>query len=125
MKPKIVKANSLKENPTLERCFITENYSTENISIAQARVKPGITTLAHHLIGVNEIYLITSGEGQVDVGDLQSTKVTSGDLIVIPAGVSQRISNIGKTDLVFYCVCTPKFTAECYRDEEEAERKPH
>jgi mannose-6-phosphate isomerase-like protein (cupin superfamily) len=123
MKPKIVKAKFLKENPTLERCFITENYSTENISIAQARVKPGITTLAHHLIGVNEIYLITSGEGQVDIGDLQTTKVTSGDLIVIPAGVSQRISNIGKTDLVFYCICTPKFAAECYCDEEEVESK--
>jgi mannose-6-phosphate isomerase-like protein (cupin superfamily) len=125
MKPKIVKANSLKENPTLERCLITENYSTENISIAQARVKPGITTLAHHLIGVNEVYLITSGKGQVDIGDLQTTEVTSGDLIVIPAGVSQRISNIGKTDLVFYCICTPKFTAECFFDEEEAKGKLH
>ena len=123
MQPKIVKANSLREKPTLERCFITENYSVENISIAQARVKPGITTLAHHLIGVNEIYLIISGKGQVDVGDLEPTKVTSGDLIVIPAGCSQRISNIGTTDLVFYCVCTPKFTAECYCDEEEAEGK--
>jgi mannose-6-phosphate isomerase-like protein (cupin superfamily) len=126
MKPKIVKANSLRENPTLERCLITENYSAENISIAQARVKPGITTLAHHLIGVNEIYLITTGEGQVDVGDLQPTKVTSGDLIVIPAGCSQRISNIGKTDLLFYCICTPKFTSECYCDEEGAKSKqPH
>ena len=117
MKPKIVKADSLKENPTVERCLITENYSNENISIAQARVKPGITTLPHHLIDVNEIYLITNGEGQVDVGDLKTTKVTSGDLIVIPAGCPQRISNIGKNDLVFYCVCTPKFTSECYRDE--------
>ena len=119
MKPKIVKANSLKENPTVEHCLITENYSNENISIAQARVKPGITTLPHHLIDVNEIYLITNGEGQVDVGDLKTTKVTSGDLIVIPAGCPQRISNIGKNDLVFYCVCTPKFTSECYRDERE------
>jgi mannose-6-phosphate isomerase-like protein (cupin superfamily) len=118
MKPKIVKANALKETPTYERCFITENYSAENISIAQVRVKPGITTMAHHLVGVNEIYLVTSGEGQVDVGDLQPTRVTSGDIIVIPAGASQRISNIGKSDLVFYCICTPKFTAECYHDEE-------
>ena len=118
MKPKIVKANSLKEAPTAERCLTAENYSSEDVSVAQARVKPRITTLAHHLVGVNEIYLITSGKGQVDVGDLKPTKVTKGDLIVIPAGASQRISNIGKTDLVFYCICTPKFTAECYRDEE-------
>ncbi len=124
MKPKIVKANSLKETPTNERCLITENYSAENISIAQARVKPGITTIAHHLVGVNEIYLVTSGEGQVDVGDLKPTKVTSGDLIVIPAGTSQRISNIGKTDLAFYCICTPKFTAERYFDEEAKSNSP-
>lgn len=121
MKPKIVKANSLKETPTVEHCLITENYSNEEVSIAQARVKPGITTLPHHLNSVNEIYLITSGEGQVDVGDLQSTKVSAGDLIVIPAGTSQRISNIGKNDLVFYCICTPKFTSECYCSEQEAE----
>jgi mannose-6-phosphate isomerase-like protein (cupin superfamily) len=118
MKPKIVKANSLKEAPTSERCLIAENYSDETLSIAQARVKPGITTLAHHLVGVNEIYLVTRGKGQVDVGDLKPTKVVRGDLIVIPAGASQRISNIGKTDLVFYCICTPKFTVQCYHNEE-------
>lgn len=121
---KIVKASSLKETLTAERCLIAENYSAEDISIAQARVKPGITTLPHHLNGVNEIYLVTSGEGQVDVGDLKPTKVEAGDLIVIPAGASQRISNIGKTDLVFYCICTPKFTAECSCNEQEAEKKP-
>lgn len=118
MKPIIVKANSLKETPTLERCLIRENYSAEDVSVAQARIKPGITTMAHHLDGVNEIYLITGGKGQVDVGDMKSIKVTKGDLIVIPAGASQRISNIGEKDLVFYCICTPKFTAESYCEEE-------
>jgi len=123
MKPKIVKANSLKETVTHERCLLAENYSDEKISIAQARVKPGITTLTHRLTGVNEIYLVARGKGQVDVGDLKPTKVSAGDLVVIPAGASQRISNIGKTDLVFYCICTPRFTAECY--SEEGEGKPH
>lgn len=118
MKPKIVKGNALKEIPTAERVLIAENYSAEDVSVAQARIKPGITTMAHHLDGVNEMYIITSGTGQVDVGNLESTTVTKGDLVVIPAGVSQRISNIGKTDLVFYCICTPRFTASCYNSEE-------
>ena len=118
MKPKIVKADILKETLTDEQVYIAENYSDEDVSIAQARVKPGITTLTHHLEGVNEIYLVTSGVGQVDVGDLKPTKVRKGDLVVIPAGSSQRISNIGKSDLVFYCVCTPRFTQECYRKGE-------
>jgi mannose-6-phosphate isomerase-like protein (cupin superfamily) len=117
MKPKIVKANCIKETLTSERCFVAEQFSAEDVSIAQARVKPGITTISHHLDGVNEIYLIMSGEGQVDIGGLTPAIVTSGDLVIIPAGTSQRISNIGQSDLVFYCICTPRFTAECYNQE--------
>ena len=90
MKPKIVKANSLTEDPTYERCFIAENYSSDNISVARARVKPGVTTVAHHLSGVKEIYLIASGQGKVEVGDLQPTEVVEGDVIVIPAGTSKE-----------------------------------
>jgi len=123
MKPKIVKANSLNEFSTAERCFIAENYSSKGISVARARVQPGVTTVAHHLKGVDEIYLVTSGQGKVNVGDLEPTEVGAGDAIVIPAGTSQRITNIGKADLVFYCICTPKFTANRYCDE-EAESKP-
>ena len=119
MKTKIVKANAIKETTTSERAQKAENYIAEGISIAQARVKPGITTMAHHLVGFNEIYPITSGKGQADVGDIKSTSVTQGDLVIIPARESQRISNIGKKDLISYCTCTPKFTVECYHDEEK------
>lgn len=119
MKPKIVKANALNEYFTRERCFITENYSsTDNtISVARAKVAPGITTAKHHLEEVNEIYLITNGEGEVEIGALEPTNVGVGDLIIIPAGTSQRITNIGKDDLLFYCICTPRFNSTCYFDE--------
>jgi len=117
MKPKIVKTNRLNEVLTPERCFVAENYSSEEVSIAHARVKPGITTIAHHLNGVKEMYIITKGEGQVDVGDLKPAKVSAGDMVIIPAGYSQRITNIGKADLEFFCVCTPRFTAACYCNE--------
>jgi mannose-6-phosphate isomerase-like protein (cupin superfamily) len=118
MQPKIVKANSLKETLTPEQCFIRENWSSKNVSIARARVKSGVTTKAHHLVGVDEIYLITKGKGKVKIGQLEPTEVKAGDTVFIPAGVSQQIMGISKSDLVFYCICTPKFTAECYREEE-------
>ena len=118
MQPKIVKANSLKENLTPEQCFIRENWSSKDVSIARARVKSGVTTKVHHLVGVDEIYLITKGQGNVKIGQLEPTEVEAGDTVFIPAGVSQQITNISKFDLVFYCICTPRFTAECYRDEE-------
>jgi hypothetical protein len=40
-----VKDKSLKEYSTPEHCFIVENYSDELVSIARAKVKPGVTTL--------------------------------------------------------------------------------
>lgn len=124
MKPKIVKANSVHEYLTAERCSVAENYSDEAVSIAIARVKPKITTAPHHLKGPTEIYIITQGHGRVTVGDLQPTEVSVGDVVVIPAGTSQKITNIGKTDLVFYCVCTPRFTQECYCNEEKEKKYP-
>ena len=119
MKAKIVKDKSLKDYSTSERCFIVENYSDELVSIARARVKPGITTVAHHLKGISEIYLIARGKGNVKVGDLPPKKVAVGDVVVIPAGVSQEITNTGKIDLIFHCICTPRFTPDCFCSEEE------
>ena len=54
----------------------------------------------------------------VAFGGSKSTSVSVGDVIVIPEGASQKITNTGKTDLVFYCVCTPRFTQDCYFDDE-------
>lgn len=117
MKAKIIKVDSLKETLTGENCSIAENYRSKMVSIAQARVKSGQTTVAHHLNGVEEIYLIMQGKGKVFVGDLEPVEVGVGDVIVIPPMVSQKITNIGKADLVFSCICTPCFTSECYVKE--------
>ena len=122
MLPKIVKANTLKEFLTPERCFIYETWgnSTDDgkVSIARARVEPGVITKTHHLNGMQEIYIIVKGKGLVTVGGLEPIEVTEGDTIMIPAGASQRIANTGKTDLIFYCICTPSFTENAYCDDE-------
>jgi mannose-6-phosphate isomerase-like protein (cupin superfamily) len=126
VKPKIVKANTLTEFSLPERCFISENWGSsedEKVSIARARVEPGVATAAHHLTGVDEIYVIIKGKGTVYVGDLEPAEVTEGDTVFIPAGTSQSIANIGESDLVFYCVCTPRFTSECYSNDEINQRK--
>ena len=117
MEPRIVKAKTLQETETPEHCYIMENWSSERVSIAQARVKPGITTVAHHLENVDEIYVIVKGKGKVKIGNLTTTNVTTGDTVFIPANTSQQITNTGKTDLIFYCVCTPRFTQDCYHSQ--------
>jgi mannose-6-phosphate isomerase-like protein (cupin superfamily) len=122
MKPSIIKAQDLKETLTPERCYIVENYRSndQKVTIAQARVKAGVTTAPHHLIGTEEIYIIAKGTGKVHLNKQPPTIVKAGDVVVIPAGNSQSITNIGKTDLVFHCVCTPAFTQDCYVNEEKA-----
>ena len=119
MKAEIIRAKSITEYLTPERCYISENLSSEKVSIARARVKPDVTTVAHRLKGTDEIYIITEGRGRVYVGNLDPAEVTVGDVVAIPAGTSQRITNVGKKDLVFYCICTPRFNAEFYVDEEK------
>jgi mannose-6-phosphate isomerase-like protein (cupin superfamily) len=118
LQPKIVKASSLHPYLTHEGCFIAENFSNKEVSIAVAIVKPGITTKAHRLEGIQEIYIITSGEGIITFSSLEPTQVNVGDVIVIPAGASQKITNTSKTDLEFYCVCTPRFNEDYYFDDE-------
>lgn len=101
---------------TTERCFIRERLndsSVPNISVAQTRVEPGVTTQLHRLT-VSEWYLISSGAGLMEVGDEAPFAVESGDVVVIPAKASQRITNTGSVSLVFDCVCVPRFTTGCY-----------
>jgi len=120
--PRIVKAGSRKAEYTAERCLISEIWGStddEAVSIARAVVKPEVATVTHHLSSVNEIYLITNGKGKITVEGLKETEVGKGDLVFIPAGTSQKITNMGKTKLVFFCICTPKFTAECYHSDED------
>jgi mannose-6-phosphate isomerase-like protein (cupin superfamily) len=124
MEPKIIKASTLKESLTSEGCHVSENWGLvtagdKEVSVARARVEPGVTAKWHYLEGVQEIYVIVKGTGKVYVGDLEPTDVVEGDVVVIPPKVSQRITNTGESDLLFYCVCTPSFTQKCYHSEEE------
>jgi len=105
---------------TPERCYIVELSNAPDdpgASIARARVEPGITTRRHRLSGITERYLILEGLGLVEVeGSLNPQKVVPGDVVIIPPSCSQRITNIGKGDLIFLAVCTPRFQPECYQD---------
>ena len=121
--PALWKQDLSKEFSTPERCHITETYNSsadESLSIARARVEPGVTTAWHHVEGTIERYIIVEGRGSVEIGNFPATAVGPGDVVVIPAGTRQRIANIGQTDLIFYCVCTPRFKTANYKSLETA-----
>jgi mannose-6-phosphate isomerase-like protein (cupin superfamily) len=102
---------------TGEGCWITENWNSPAdpaVSIARARVEPGLTTQRHRLRGVAEKYVVIAGSGVARIGDAAPVRVHPGDVLTIPPGTPQQITNDGAGDLVFYCVCTPRYTPECY-----------
>jgi mannose-6-phosphate isomerase-like protein (cupin superfamily) len=104
-----------------EGCFINELLNTPQdsaVSIARARVAAGETTRWHRLRGITERYLIVSGQGTASIGD-EDIVLTAGDVVVIPAGVRQRIRNTGDEVLEFLAICTPRFVVGAYEDLEE------
>ena len=108
---------------TDEKCYITELSNSPddpNVSIARARVEPGVTTRWHRLRETVERYCIISGKGRVEIGDLAPQEVTAGDTVLIPSMCRQRITNTGTEDLVFMAICTPRFTIDAYEDIEPA-----
>jgi mannose-6-phosphate isomerase-like protein (cupin superfamily) len=119
MKEEIKKQNLKNEFYTTEKCYITELSNTPDdpdVSIARARVEPGVSTRWHSLKGITERYFIISGKGLVEVGNIPPQEVTAGDIVLIPPICQQRITNIGSDDLIFLAICTPRFSQEIYED---------
>ena len=102
-----------------EGCYIVELHNSAadaDCSIARARVAPGMTTRLHSLRGILERYVIIEGQGEVTVGNQPPQSVQELDVVNIPAGVPQSICNTGHADLIFLCICTPRFVVKNYQD---------
>lgn len=116
--PYLIINNPDKEFPTEERCHIIEllhNHTEEPFSIARARVEPKVTTAWHFLKNTTEYYYILSGKGLMEIGNKDVFSVFPGDLVTIPRGEAQRISNPDfEEDLIFLAICSPAFKDENY-----------
>lgn len=105
-----------------EGCHITELSNSPDdpeLSIARARVEPGLATRWHYLVDTAERYVLLEGSGLVEVEGMAAQQVGPGDVVLIPPGARQRITNDGDGDLVFLALCTPRFSAAAYVDAED------
>lgn len=117
MKEVIKQINLSHEFYISEGCHIIELSNSPDdpdVSIARARVEPGVTTQWHRLVGISERYVIIEGQGHVEVGNLSPKEVRAGDVVVIPPMSVQRIRNIGMNDLIFLAICSPRFVEGAY-----------
>jgi mannose-6-phosphate isomerase-like protein (cupin superfamily) len=110
--------NPHSEFSTNERCDITEllNQAVDaTCSIAKARVAPGVTTQLHSVQNTTERYVIMQGQGEVMIDNNDPLPVAYLDTVLIPPGAAQQITNTGDEDLLFLCICTPRFRQKNYR----------
>ena len=116
----IIKGEAKTEIFTPEECFITEILNVEDFrsfSLAKARVLPGLTTRNHKLNETDEVYYILEGKGEMEVNGKKLGTAKKGDAVFIPKNANQRITNSGTKDLVFLCICAPRFEVRNYQME--------
>ena len=104
----VLSADESREYWFHEGCHILELSNSNDdqaLSIARARVAPGVTTQSHRLVDTVERYVILSGSGTVTIGTL-TAPVCSGDTVIIPAGTPQQIRNDG--DCLLYTSPSPR-----------------
>lgn len=103
----------------VEGCYINELSNgglDPDVSIARARVTPGVTTQWHRLNQTTERYVILEGKAEVEIGDCAPKQVKTGDVVIIPPQTRQRIRNTGDNDLIFLAICSPRFQEKNYID---------
>ena len=119
MKPKVLFQKNTNETYFKEGCFVTESLNHADdpaLSIAHIRVAAGQTTRWHHLLDTTERYYILAGSGRVELAGIEPALVGPGDVVIIPPGCAQRITNTGQGDLLFLAMCTPRFREAAYCD---------
>ena len=116
MQPQIFSTVESSEFYTEERCHIIEIMNKPGIdfSIARARIESGIATAPHAVKATIEAYYILQGNAVVQLEDGLQRNVGPGDVVLFPPDAPQTIKNTGEADLVFLCICLPRFQNSSY-----------
>ncbi len=106
---KILDRNEIEAFITKDNSEIREYYHSQNISLAEASLKPGQSAEYHLHQKALEIYYILEGEGLMEIED-EKEKVYRDQAILIPPGNKHRITNTGDGQLRLLCFCYPPYS---------------
>ena len=97
-----------KDGSEIRELLAYRNSSIRNQSLAEARLPPGRSTVAHRHAVTEEIYYVLEGHGDMRLeGEIQ--QVGPGDAIAIPPVTLHQMTNTGTTVLKFLCCCAPAY----------------
>jgi mannose-6-phosphate isomerase-like protein (cupin superfamily) len=100
--------------PTLDGSEIREwagpvSAPARNQSLAEAVIPPGGATTAHYHRTIEELYLLTEGQGRLVI-DGEERVLGVGDCALIPPGAVHKIFNVGEGPLRIVCACAPAYS---------------
>ena len=94
---------------TKDGSTIRELHHTAEQSLAEALLEPDQGTQRHYHGRTEEIYLVTKGSGELEVGG-ETQRVRPGDAILIPPGTWHTLENNGTSELTILCMCSPPYS---------------
>jgi len=77
-----------------------------SFAAGSTEIPPGQSSSMHHHTNSEELWLVVSGEGEVNVGG-ERIHVTADTLILVPRRVEHQISNLGGVPLKVYWFFIP------------------
>ena len=100
MKINNIDGEVVKDNETY---ILKDNTSLNNFLISSTTLHAGKSTKGHSHAGKEEVYMIISGNGKMDLDD-KTILIEGGDMVLIEDGVFHRVHNLGKVDLYMVCI---------------------
>jgi HAD superfamily hydrolase (TIGR01509 family) len=99
-----------KDSSTIRSIIDSTNAKVKNVTLAEAVVFRGRSTMAHQHKRTEEIYYFTQGRGTMIFNGKVKFKVKKGDGVLIPPGTTHKVINTGSEDIKILCVCAPPYS---------------
>ena len=100
MKINNIEGKIVKDNETY---LLKDNTSLKNLVVSSTTLHPGKSTRGHSHPGKEEVYMIMSGSGKMQLDD-HEFDISGGEMVLIEDGVFHRVYNTGDIDLYMVCI---------------------
>ena len=100
MKINNIDGEVVKDNETY---ILKDNTSLRNLVVSSTTLHPGKSTNGHSHAGKEEVYMIMSGSGAMELDD-KRINIQGGEVVLIEDGVFHRVHNTGEIDLYMVCI---------------------
>ncbi|MCE5299821.1 MAG: HAD-IA family hydrolase [Spirochaetia bacterium] len=98
-----------KDSSIIRSILDATNAKMGNISLAEATVMPGRSTIAHIHPETEEIYYFTQGGGFMELNG-KKVPVKKGDGVLIKPGTEHKMTNTGRIPVKILCACAPPYS---------------